>query len=307
MGETIVATDRLTKRYGARIALDACTLRMERGQVVALVGKNGGGKTTLMRLISGHSIPTSGALSLFGQSRPRKLLEARTRVGAVIEEPALYPYLCAHRNLRQACIARGLPVTAHLDELLRFVGLQDVGKLPCARFSKDMRYRLALALALIAEPELLLLDEPTGGLDPVGIARIREIILNLNRERGVTVLVTSHILSELTAVATHYAFLDQGRLIERLSAAELNSHCQSALVLRVNDTERACAVLENLCGCRHYQILPKNIIKCYDRTGDSAQINRELMDSGVAVYEIARRGMNLESYFMSLLGGTAHA
>jgi ABC-2 type transport system ATP-binding protein len=198
-------------------------------------------------------------------------------------------------------------VTGRIDELLASVGLGDAGGKRCAQFSLGLKERLGLALALLGDPELLVLDEPTNGLDPIGISRIRELLLKLNRERGVTILISSHILKELCSIATHFGFVDRGELLERIAAKELFARCRDALELRVDDTARACAVLENICGCKNYRVLPENTILCYDGAERPEQINRELGENGVGVYSISQKGKDLEDYFIELLEGKAHA
>lgn len=308
MGEVILQTHGLSKRYGAALALDGCSLTVERGQICGLVGKNGAGKTTLMRLICGQSLPTGGSLSLFGASGGPALVESRTRIGCMIETPAFYPGLSAEKNLRLCCMKKGLPEQGQIGDLLRFVGLAEAGRKPFSRFSLGMKQRLGLALALLGSPELLVLDEPTNGLDPIGIAEMREMILRLNRERNVTVLLSSHILKEMSLTATHYAFLDQGRLLARLSRAELMERCREAVRLRVRDRARACAVLEQVCGCRNYRVLAEGEILCYDRVEHPEHLNRELVENGVEVCELTCVGRDLEKFFLDLVkGGGSHA
>jgi ABC-2 type transport system ATP-binding protein len=165
-----------------------------------------------------------------------------------------------------------------------------------------MKARLGLALALLGNPELLVLDEPTNGLDPIGISQMRELLLKLNKERGVTILISSHILKELGAIATHYGFINRGEMIEQLAAKELAARCKDALAIKVDNTEKACAVLESICGCKDYKILPNNTILCYDRIEHPEQLNRELAKNSVEVYSLVQEGRNLEDYFIELLG-----
>jgi ABC-2 type transport system ATP-binding protein len=307
MSEIVISTRQLSKNYGSFPALKNVSLTVERGQIYGLIGKNGAGKTTLMRLICGQSVPSSGTLRLFQSDKKIDFSEARTRIGCVIEAPAFYPYLSARKNLKIYCMKKGLPVTKQIDELLAFVGLADVGGKRYAQFSLGMKERLGLALALLGSPELLVLDEPTNGLDPIGISQIRELILRLNQERGVTILISSHILKELGQVATRFGFIDRGEMIEQLSAKELRSRCRDALSIQVTDIEKACAVLENICGCQNYRIMPNKTILCYDRIEHPGQLNRELAENGVEVYALTQAGKDLEDYFIALLGGRASA
>lgn len=306
MSENIVATNGLSKKYSSSFALMDCSLTIEKGQIYGLVGKNGAGKTTLMRLICGQSHPTSGSLSLFGNSDSRKLEESRTRIGCVIESPTFYPNLSAKKNLKIYCMKKGIPITEELDELLEFVGLSDTGRKKFSQFSLGMKERLGIARALLGRPEFLVLDEPTNGLDPIGISQIRDLILKLNQEQGVTILISSHILKELSSVATHYGFIDNGILIEQISAKELEAQSKSALVIKVSNTAKASTVLD-ICGYKNYKVFPKNIIRCYDQVDHPEQINRELNENGVDVYSLTEERKDLEDYFMSLLGESPNA
>jgi ABC-2 type transport system ATP-binding protein len=302
MSEIVLSTHGLSKKYGAAYALNDVSLTLERGQIYGLVGKNGAGKTTLMRLICGQSRPTSGTLNLFG-GKTHNLSETRTRIGCMIETPAFYPNLSARKNLKIYCMKKGLPSAGHIDELLSFVGLSDAGGKRFSAFSLGMKERLGLALALLGDPELLILDEPTNGLDPIGISQVRELLLRLNKERGVTIAISSHILKELGSIATHFGFIDHGNLIEQISAPELYARCKDALCIKVDTTEKAVAVLESICGCHNYKIFPQNIIRCYDQVEHSEHINKELAENGVQVYSLTQEGKDLEEYFIELLGG----
>lgn len=308
MGEAVLETRSLTKKYNASFALKDCSITIERGQIYGLVGKNGAGKTTLMRLICGQSNPTSGTLALFGKSDGRALVESRTRIGCMIETPAFYPNFSAKKNLKIYCMKKGIPETGQINEILQFVGLAEAGRKHFSQFSLGMKQRLGLALALLGNPEFLVLDEPTNGLDPIGIAEMRDMIVKLNREKNVTVLLSSHILKEMSMVATHYGFIDRGRVLAQLSAAELMNRCQEAIRLKVSETGRACAVLEQVCGCQNYRVLTKGEILCYDNVEHPEQLNRELVENGVEVYALTNEGRDLEKFFIDLVkGGAAHA
>lgn len=308
MGEAVLETRSLSKKYNASFALKDCSITIERGQIYGLVGKNGAGKTTLMRLICGQSGATSGTLALFGKSDGRALVESRTRIGCMIETPAFYPNLSAKKNLKIYCMKKGIPETGQINEILQFVGLAEAGRKHFSQFSLGMKQRLGLALALLGNPEFLVLDEPTNGLDPIGIAEMRDMIVKLNREKHVTVLLSSHILKEMSMMATHYGFIDRGRVLAQLSAAELMNRCQEAIRLKVSETGRACAVLEQVCGCQNYRVLTKGEILCYDNVEHPEQLNRELVENGVEVYALTNEGRDLEKFFIDLVkGGTAHA
>lgn len=308
MGEAILQTLSLSKRYDASFVLKDCSITIERGQIYGLVGKNGAGKTTLMRLICGQSNPSSGRVWLFGSSDPSTLVESRTRIGCMIESPAFYPNFSARKNLKIYCMKKGIPENGQIDEILDFVGLGDAGRKRYSQFSLGMKQRLGLALALLGNPEILVLDEPTNGLDPIGIAQMREMIVKLNREKNVTVLLSSHILKEMSMVATNYAFIDRGQILAELSASELMERCRDAVAIRVSDTARACAILEQVCGCKEYRVLAQGEILCYDGVDHPEQLNRELVENGVEVFSLSHEGRDLEKFFIDLIkGGDGHA
>jgi len=306
MNEVILKTTGLSKTYRKSAALQDCSLSIVRGQIYGLVGKNGAGKTTLMRLICGQSFPTVGEICLFGKKVRKEIEENRTRIGYMLETPAFFPNFSARKNLEIYSIKKGLPINDHIDKLLGFVGLAHTKDKKFSQFSLGMKQRLGLALALLGDPELLILDEPVNGLDPVGIVQIRDILVKLNQERGVTILISSHLLKELSSIATHYGFIDKGRLIREISTTTLQKECQNVLRLKVSDPSRACAILEELCGLKKYKVLPDNIIECYELIEHPEQINRELVTNGIDVYSLNLEGKDLEAYFLEMLGETEH-
>ena len=216
MAECVLATRGLTKRYGQHAAVDRVNITLEKGQIYGLVGRNGAGKTTIIRMVTAQTPVTSGEIELFGATAPAELSRMRSRTGAMVEIPSFYPYLTAHDNLEYYRLQRGIPGSHVVDEALEAVRLHDTGKKKFKQFSLGMKQRLGLALALMNRPELLLLDEPINGLDPEGIVEFRNLLLDLNRQRETTILISSHILTELSALATCYGFLDGGRLLEDL-------------------------------------------------------------------------------------------
>ena len=306
MSELILQTRDLTRRYGHTLALDHAALSVEKGQIFGLVGRNGAGKTTLIRLISGQSNPTAGEITLFGASTPAALARARSRTGAMVEIPSFYPYLTARQNLEYYRIQRGIPGKECVDEALEQVRLADTGKKKFKTFSLGMKQRLGLALAIMGQPELLLLDEPINGLDPMGIVEFRDILLKLNREKGTTILISSHILSELSNLATHYGFLEKGRLLEQVSAEEIRSRCRDCLEIRVQDPAKAAAALEQA-GIRDLEVLPEGELRLYSHLDRSAEVSRILVEGGAGLERMNPRSGSLEDYFLNLVGGTHHA
>ena len=302
MSELILQTKGLTKRYGHTLALDHADLTLEKGQILGLVGRNGAGKTTLIRLISGQSYPTQGELTLFGASTPAALNHVRSRTGAMVEIPSFYPYLTARQNLEYYRIQRGIPGSTCVDEALEQVRLTDTGKKKFKAFSLGMKQRLGLALALMNHPEFLLLDEPINGLDPEGIVEFRELLLQLNRERQTTILISSHILSELSTLATHYAFIEQGRVLESISANHLREKCRECLELTVDDTAKTARVLEEQLGTRDFEVLPHSRLRLYTFLDQPQTVNRVLLEHGVGLISVQQQDSNLEDYFLSLIG-----
>lgn len=303
MEETVLAVRGLSKRYGHFSALSGVNLSMTRGQIYGLVGKNGAGKTTLMRLVTGQALPNEGEIELFGRTDAGGLNRARRRTGAMIETPSFYPYLTARENLEYYRIQRGIAGRELIDELLSEVELAEAGKKKFRDFSLGMKQRLGLALALMNSPDMLILDEPVNGLDPMGIVKFRNLLLKLNQERGISILISSHILSELSNLATFYGFIDRGNLIEEISAQSLNEKCRQYIELQVSDAEKAAAALEQKLGCIEYEVLPGNILHVYRYLDDPMRVSGALASAGVGLASIEVRGANLEDYFLRLIGG----
>lgn len=306
MEETVVLARQLTKKYGSAIAVNGVDLAIEKGQIYGLVGRNGAGKTTIIRMLAAQTLPTAGEMELFGQSGEKALSAARARTGAMVEIPSFYPYLTARENLEYYRRQRGIPGTACVDRVLEQVGLEYAGKKKFKHFSLGMKQRLGLALALLNHPDLLLLDEPINGLDPEGIVEFRTILLELNRQRETTILISSHILSELSNVATHYGFLDKGLMLEQISAAKLREKCRACLQLTVDDVAKASLVLEQQLGTRDYEVLPGNILRLYDCMDRPERVTAALVRADVALIAAENKNANLEDYFLGLIGGVHH-
>lgn len=306
MSEPILVTRALTKKYGGAAAVEGVDLYIEKGQIYGLVGRNGAGKTTIIRMLTAQTVPTSGEIELFGETDEKGISAARARVGAMVEIPSFYPYLTARENLEYYRRQRGIPGEACVDRALEQVGLHDAGKKKFKQFSLGMKQRLGLALALMNHPDLLLLDEPINGLDPEGIVEFRSILLELNRQRETTILISSHILSELSNIATHYGFLDQGRMLEQVSAGRLSEKCRACLQLTVDDASRAALVLEQRLGTRDYEVLPGNILRLYHFLDCPQDVTAALVEADVALFSAENKNTTLEDYFLSLIGGVRH-
>lgn len=280
-------------------------MHVPRGTIYGFVGRNGSGKTTLIRLLCGLQAPTSGSFRLYDvENASAGIHLARRRLGAVIETPSFYHHLSAADNLRQQYRILGLPRFADIPDLLRLVGLSDTGHKKAGNFSLGMKQRLGIAMALAGHPDFLVLDEPTNGLDPQGIIEIRELILRLNREEGITVLISSHILDELSRLATHYGIIDGGRMVKELSAAELDANCRKALRVRVSDIRALTRVLE--ARGVDYAVLDDHSADIYAELSVSDLVHA-LDAENCALLSAETRDESLESYFISLVGGERHA
>ena len=245
--EYVLETNALRKSYRGFTALEGLTMRIPKGAIYGFVGRNGAGKTTLIRIICGLQEPTGGSYTLYGaKNTDRRIVRSRRRIGAVVETPSVYRDMTAEWNIRQQYRILGVPTDDGMEELLRLVGLENTGKKKVRDFSLGMRQRLGIAVALAGNPDFLVLDEPVNGLDPQGIIEIRELILKLNKERGITVLISSHNLDELARLATHYGFIDGGRMVKEMSAAELESRCRKCVRVEVSDMKVLVRALDDM-------------------------------------------------------------
>ena len=303
--EYVLTTQGLSKHYKDFKALDDLSMHVPKGAIYGFVGRNGAGKTTLIRLICGLQSPTAGTYALYGaDSRDKGLSRARRRMGAVVEAPSIYLDLTARDNLREQLRVLGAPTDDGIPQLLKLVGLEDTGSKKARNFSLGMKQRLGIAVALAGDPDFLVLDEPVNGLDPQGIIDIRELILKLNRERRITVLISSHILDELSKLATHYGFIDAGRIVKELSARELEAACRKCLRVEVTDTRALARVLDGMAV--EYKILSDGQADVYAQVNIS-QLSRALDAQGCELLSAQERDESLESYFVNLVGGGSHA
>ncbi len=297
----VLSTDALSKRYGRFKALDGLDMHVPKGAIYGFVGKNGAGKTTLIRLVCGLQRPSSGSFRLYGRDgRDPEIRNSRRRIGAVVEAPAICGEMTAEENLKLQYRVLGLPSEEGIPELLELTGLSDTGKKKARQFSLGMRQRLGIAVALAGDPDFLLLDEPINGLDPQGIIEIRELILRLNRERQITVLISSHNLDELSRLASWYGFIDRGRLVKELSAGDLEAACRKCLRVEVSDTRALARVLDD----EHveYEILSQTTADIYARPNVSRLVEA-LKKQNCELIGLQERDESLESYYLNLVGG----
>lgn len=299
--EYVLETTGLCKYYRSFKALDSLTMHVPKGAIYGLVGKNGAGKTTLIRVVCGLQDPTAGGYTLYGKRwGERGLSQARRRMGAVVETPSLYPDMTAIDNLKMQCRVLGLPDDKEIPELLRLVGLENTGKKKAKNFSLGMKQRLGIAVALCGDPDFLVLDEPVNGLDPQGIVEIRELILKLNRERQITVLISSHILDELSKLATHYGFIDGGHMIREVSAQELEAACRKCVRAQVTNVQALVWVLDR--QKMEYSVVDDTSVDIYG-TVNISQLVEELSKEQCQLLSLKERDESLESYYINLVGG----
>ena len=301
----ILTAENLGKHYRHSNALSGFSMHIPKGSIYGFVGRNGAGKTTLIRLICGLQEPTEGSFTLYGvESTDSGIVKARQRMGAVVETPAIYLDMTAEENLKQQYRVLGLPSFDSIPELLKLVGLEDTGKKRAKRFSLGMKQRLGIAIALAGDPDFLVLDEPTNGLDPQGIIEMRELILRLNRERQITVLISSHILDELSRLATHYGIIDKGCMVKELSAEELEASCRKCVRIEVSNMVGLTHVLDSMAV--DYKTISDTQADIFAKLNIS-QLTLALAKEDCEVLSIESKDESLESFFISLTGGDGNA
>lgn len=299
--ENILVTDNIVKEYGKARVLDHVSIQIPSGSICGLVGRNGAGKTTLMRIITGLQEPTAGSYSIFGvNNKDKKILKVRRRMGALVDSAGLFRNLSAYDNLKLQYINLGLPSFDGIPELLKLVGLEDAGKKKAGKFSLGMRQRLGIAIALCGEPDILVLDEPVNGLDPQGIIEMRELLIRINREKRTTIMISSHILDELNRLATHFAFIDKGRIIEEISSEELHSRIRRCTRFDTEDIREMCLLLDNE-GLEYELSNTSMSVKVFDLKNIS-DLTLKAAQKGIAISWIQSFDETLESYFINLIG-----
>lgn len=299
----ILKTDNLTKSYHGANALQDVSVTLEAGRIYGLIGQNGAGKTTLMRLVAGLSFPSSGSIALFGGTGEKALQLERKRIGCMIEYPSLVPNMTAKENLKFHRIMRGIPGEDVENELLEFVGLADTGKKKAKNFSLGMKQRLGIAVALLGNPELLILDEPINGLDPLGVVEIRNLLKKLCEERQMTILISSHNLPELYQTATDYIIIHKGEIKQRLTLAQLEERCKHHLLINCMQPEKLVSVLEMRLNTQSFKVMPDKSVKLYNYLDEKEKVARALFEEGIIVTNFSSEGDTLEDYFISIVGG----
>ena len=300
--EYILETRDLTKVYGQKAAARDVNLHIREGQIYGLIGRNGAGKTTIMRMISGLAKPTSGSYSLFGKTgfEMDKMLR---NVGVLIEHPGLYPKFSAYENLKIKCLAMGIRPDGYVEQLLKTIGLQDTDKKkPSGSYSMGMRQRLGIGLALVGDPKIIILDEPINGLDPQGIADVRQTLVNLRDEQGITIMISSHILDELSKVADAYGIINDGTLLDEFSAEELHKRSGRYVMIRTGDNERTAGILEGM-GIGGIEKEPDGSLRVNERIDETAAMAKAIVTAGIDLEEITLRTISLEDYYLGVTGG----
>lgn len=300
MKEIILKTNHLSKSYKNFTAIDQVNIQINKGDIYGLIGRNGAGKTTLMKIISTLTNKTSGEFELFNH-KDNNLTQTKRRIGCLIENPAFFSSLSAYDNLKYYAIQKGLTDNSQITQVLKLTGLDDAKDKKFKNFSLGMKQRLGIAFAILDNPDFIILDEPINGLDPIGISELRDTFKRLNEEKNITILISSHILSELYLIATRFCILEQGHVIKELTKEELDLECSKCIVIITDDTKRASVVLEKELNTTNYQIINDKEIRLYDYLEQSQKVNKILIQNNINVKQIQETGISLEDYFKSLI------
>ncbi|HAG13564.1 MAG TPA: multidrug ABC transporter [Ruminococcus sp.] len=301
MENSVITVRGLCKSYKKQEVLHDFSLNVERGHICGLIGPNGAGKTTIMKILAGLFFPSKGELELFGT--PENLDDSRARMSFMIEQPIIAGLMTARENLQYIRYLRGYPDEKRIDEILDIVGLANTGKKSANKFSLGMKQRLGIGMALLPKPEIMVLDEPVNGLDPEGIVEVRQLIRRMQEEWGVTVLISSHLLPELSELCTDFSIISQGRLIENLSREELLAKCRNHISLRTDDINKTAAVLEDKLQISDYKVMHGEEIQIFEQLDDILHISKTLTDNGLVITKLNEEGQNLEDYYLEKVGG----
>ena len=301
MREIVLQTTQLSKRYGNFTALDNADMTVYREDIYGLIGRNGAGKTTIMKIITGLTEKSDGEYEIFGKKGAAADKEKR-RIGCLIENPAFFGGMTAYQNLKYYALQKGIADKKQIDEALALVNLTEVKNKKYRKFSLGMKQRLGIALAVMDNPDLVILDEPINGLDPIGISELRDTFKKLSREKGVTLIISSHILSELYMVANRFLFIEKGRVLKEITKEELDIECMRCHVVKTDDTKRAAVLIEQELGITNYKVIDSGELRIYEESTKTDELNRLLIQNNVNVSGIFETGISLEDYFKSLVG-----
>ncbi len=302
MPEVLIDVKGLEKQYMKQKAVKGASFQIREGMICGLIGPNGAGKTTIMKMLGGLVLPTNGSISIYGEDTQKGLAKARSRMSFMIETPHAKEKMTAKENLEKQRLQKGIPDKHRVDEVLEIVGLADTGKKYVKNFSLGMRQRLGIANALLTKPEIMVLDEPVNGLDPEGIVEIRELLLKLNREEHITIIISSHILSELSLLCTDYIFIHHGELVQSVSADALKKLCREHYHIHTDKDAVALAVLQERLGVTEYDVEEDGSIRLYEHLEDIREVSKALYEGGVIPLSLGMREANLEQYYMDMVG-----
>ncbi len=300
MSDVVLRMSDITKSYKNKAVVDSFGLEVRKGHICGLIGPNGAGKTTIMKLMAGLTAADKGEIELFGSAE--NLNESRARMSFMLEAPIIDTGMTAYENMMYIRYVRGVSDEKRIGELLEFVGLGDTDKKPVKHFSLGMKQRLGIAMSLMTSPEIMVADEPVNGLDPEGIVDVRNIFLKLSQEQGVTVIISSHLLAELSELCTDYTIINHGKTVESLSTEELSLKCKDHICVKTNDTGKTTAVLEEKLGIHEYKVLHGEEIHINERVNELELISKTITDSGLILTKLSSEGESLEEYYLSKVG-----
>ncbi len=302
MSDILIDVKNFEKQYMKKTVVKDASFQVKEGMILGLVGPNGAGKTTIMKALGGLIMPTGGSISIFGETSEKGLAHSRSRMCFMIETPYAKQNLSARENLEKLRIQKGLPDKSRIDEALKMVGLENVGKKPVKQFSLGMKQRLGIAASLLSKPEIMVLDEPVNGLDPEGIVAVRELLLKLNREEKITIIISSHLLSELSQLCTDYIFLRKGEIVEKISSVELQKKCHDYYRIDTDNNSLVPALLRNKLDITDIEVEKGGAVRLYERTDEIRLISKTLYENDVIPTELHMHDANLEQYYMNLVG-----
>lgn len=301
MREIVLKTKNLTKRYNSFTALENVNMTVHQGDIYGLIGRNGAGKTTIMKIVTGLTEQSDGEFEIFSR-KGKDAEQEKKRIGCLIENPAFFGGMTAYQNLKYYALQKGITDEKQIDEALALVNLTNVKNKKFKKFSLGMKQRLGIAFAVLDSPDLIILDEPINGLDPIGISELRDMFTKLNKERGITFIISSHILSELYMVANHFMFIDKGKVLRDITKEELDLECMRCIAVKTNDMKSAAAVIEQKLGISDYKVIDSNELRIYDKNIKPDSLNKLLIQNDVSVSAVFETGISLEDYFKSLVG-----
>ncbi|MBQ7757158.1 MAG: ATP-binding cassette domain-containing protein [Oscillospiraceae bacterium] len=300
MSQTILTIKNMSKTYGKAKVVDNFSLEVKKGHICGLIGPNGAGKTTIMKMMAGLTLPDNGEMSLWGDST--NLDKNRKRMSFMIESPIIDPEMTARQNLTYLRYVRGVADKNKIDEVLEFTGLSDTGKKKAKHFSLGMKQRLGIAMSLLTDPEIMVLDEPVNGLDPEGIVEVRHMLQKLSDERNVTIIISSHLLSELSELCTDYTIINHGKLIVSLSAEELSEQCKSYICVRTDNMEKTTAILEEKLSLKDYKVFHDEELHIFEKLDKVALISKTITDNGIVITRLCEEHASLEEFYLSKVG-----